>query len=289
MRSLRLPHVTALAAIAAAVAAFLVLVLRTDIALLRHEAHFDVPIRAVNVDLAIQDSKAAGAPVAAASLADGSVRLYPTVQDRAYWTYALAEADPARGAAIWREGTKAGAAPCGSCHGGVPGAERQAGVPAVAGLDLRYVAAQLQRYGSGARANEVMASIAAALSAQDRADVAAFAASLQASPAGSVPGHAPEALTRGAALDRAGNDARRIAACSACHGPAGGGGIPRVPALSGQDADYLANRLRALRAAPRPEGSETTAALMQAIASRMGNDEITAAATFYASAPASPR
>ena len=73
--------------------------------------------------------------------------------------------DPAKGEQL--------AATCVACHG--PGGNKPiADYPIIAGQHASYLARALADYKSGVRANPIMAGIAAPLSKQDQADLAAY-------------------------------------------------------------------------------------------------------------------
>lgn len=68
------------------------------------------------------------------------------------------------------------------------------------------------------------------------------------------------------------------AICTACHGPEGGGGIG--PKLSGQDATYIANRLRSYR---NRETVGARSVLMWPMASELSNDDIDGLSVYISS------
>jgi len=70
------------------------------------------------------------------------------------------------------------AKPCAACHGADFNTPISADIPRLAGQQADYLARALTDYKSGARKNPVMGGQAAALSAQDIQDVAAYVNSL---------------------------------------------------------------------------------------------------------------
>ena len=96
-----------------------------------------------------------------------------------------------------------------------------------------------------------MSPMAANLSAQDMADLAAYFSSLQAKP-----GTADPALVNtGGGIYRLGNIKREIASCAGCHGPRGNGNPQaNIPAIAGQRSAYVINQLQAFASGARPEG-----------------------------------
>ncbi|OZI75661.1 c-type cytochrome [Bordetella genomosp. 2] len=190
--------------------------------------------------------------------------------------------DPARIAASGANG----AAACATCHGARGEGNPAANFPRLAGLGSDYLREQLDALANGSRPNPVMAPIAAALSAEQRAALASYYAGLPA------PLDADRlAATRGAAITPADTGAwlanrgaweRNIPACSQCHGPGGIGVGAAFPALAGQSAAYIAAQLRAWREGRRPPGP---LALMPAVATRLSDQEIDAVAAYYGDLP----
>jgi len=110
-------------------------------------------------------------------------------------------------------------------------------VPKIAGQDAKYIAAALTAYRSGDRKFPTMRSVAASLSDQDIADLAAFystEAPSEPAPAalsGAVPADVAELLKKGN--------------CASCHGANFTTPIdPSYPKLAGQHGDYLYIALR---------------------------------------------
>lgn len=166
------------------------------------------------------------------------------------------------------------AAVCAACHG-QDGKGLQAEYPNLAGQGAGYLAKQLADYKSGARANAIMAGMAAGLSEQDMADVAAYFASLPA-----VQGVAEdrEDLKTGESIFRGGITSAKIAACMGCHGPAGKGNpAAKWPMLSGQNAAYTALTLRAFRSGERNNDPNE---MMRMVSHRLSDTEIDALANY---------
>ena len=91
-----------------------------------------------------------------------------------------------------------------------------------------------------------MRGIAAALSAEDMKNVAAFYATKQAKP-----GFAKnkETVQLGEKIYRGGIADRNVPACAGCHSPTGSGIPSQYPRLAGQHADYAEAQLVAFRGA----------------------------------------
>lgn len=142
---------------------------------------------------------------------------------------------------------KTKAAACAACHG-ADGNAVAPNFPKLAGQHAGYLAKQLQDYKSGARQDPTMSPMAQPLSEEDIQDLAAYYASQEL-----TLGNADESLVEvGGRIWRGGNPATGVAACTACHGPAGSGNAPAVfPLLRGQHAQYTAAQLEKFRAAGR--------------------------------------
>lgn len=156
---------------------------------------------------------------------------------------ALAAAFGAHGAQA--QDAKAGEkkiAMCIGCHG-IPGYQASFPeihkVPMIAGQNAKYIVAALQGYAKGDRKHPTMRGIAASLTEQDMADIAAFyegQANLPAVPEAvpAAPAKVAELLTKGA--------------CVSCHGANFSKPIdPSYPKLAGQHADYLTVALKAYK------------------------------------------
>ena len=168
---------------------------------------------------------------------------------------------------------KAKAAACASCHG-ADGNSANPEWPKLAGQHDKYLAKQLANFKAGDRNNPMMSPMAAPLSDQDMADLAAFFAGQTAS----VGKADPALVDAGEKLYRGGNATTGVAACMACHGPAGmGNPQANFPRLSGQHAAYTVNQLKAFRAGDR---SNDAGKMMQNIAARMSDDEMKAVASY---------
>lgn len=167
---------------------------------------------------------------------------------------------------------------CFGCHGLDGAGDGGSAFPRLAGQPANYLHAQLQAYADGRRPNEVMTPIAAALSDDDRRNVAAWYAGANARHRPPVGGD-PRQLQLGGALAAVGSAARGVQACNGCHGPGGGGLPPHVPYLAGQIAAYTELQLAAWA-----EGRRRTDPLdvMGDVARRLTADERRAVARYYA-------
>lgn len=131
------------------------------------------------------------------------------------------------------EAGKSKAEMCIGCHG-IPGYQNSFPeihkVPMISGQTEKYIAAALAAYKKGDRKHPTMRGIAASLTEQDMADLAAFYASHADKTAAETPRTASVEV---AALIEKG-------ACASCHGANFSKPIdPSYPKLGGQHADYL--------------------------------------------------
>jgi cytochrome c553 len=148
---------------------------------------------------------------------------------------------------------------CRTCHG-LDGLSVMPVAPSIGGEPASYISGQLEAFRSGARVNEMMSVVAAGLSDEQIADVAAWYAAQTATavpPAGFDPAAAP-------------------AACVECHGADGIAVIDAAPNLAGENAIYIDTQLKAFRSGKR--ASE----VMTPIAEGLDDAAIRAAADWYA-------
>ena len=150
------------------------------------------------------------------------------------------------------------AAMCIGCHGipdykaSFPEVYR---VPMIAGQSAKYIVSSLTGYKKGDRKYPTMRAIAASLSDQDMADLAAFystqagAEAVPAAVAGVVPATVADLLTKGN--------------CVSCHGANFSTPIdPSYPKLAGQHPDYLYAALREYQTDKNPQVGRNNAIMM---------------------------
>jgi len=172
------------------------------------------------------------------------------------------------------EAGKAASATCAACHG-ADGNSMVANFPKLAGQGAKYLVKQINDIKSGARPVLEMTGLLDALSSQDIENLAAYFQSQKSSP-----GQAKKELVKkGEVLYRMGNPATKVAACTACHGPAGAGvDLAVFPGLAGQHADYIASQLKKFRSGERNNDGDTR--MMRSVASRLSDKEIEAVASY---------
>ena len=165
---------------------------------------------------------------------------------------------------------KSKSATCAACHG-ADGNSAAADYPKLAGQHATYLASTLKAYREGSRANAIMAGMAAALSDDDIADLAAYYTT-QTTSGGAVDA---DLVARGEQLFRFGDSAKGVSACTACHGPTGAGiASAGFPSLKGQWAGYTETQLKAYR-----EGSRENA-MMNGVAQNLSDADIRAVASY---------
>jgi cytochrome c553 len=188
------------------------------------------------------------------------------------------------------EAGKAKTAVCAGCHG-ADGNSPAPTAPKLIGQNEKYLTKQLKDFvtpaDKGGRIAPIMNGMAATLSAEDRADVAAWFAS-QKAPVVAAPEVSADDLAIGERIYRGGNEATGVPACIGCHNPKGtgnaGAGWPR---LAGQHADYISAQLQAFRmAAQYPDDAskgrrnDGDGKMMRDVAAHLTDREISAVAAY---------
>ena len=151
-------------------------------------------------------------------------------------------------------------------------------VPKIAGQSEKYIVNALVAYKNGQRKHPSMRGIAASLSDQDMADVAAYYAQLGVNASAAPLGKAAAGSAKAAELVAKG-------ACSSCHGESFSQPVdPGFPKLAGQYRDYLYIALKSYKA----EGNPTVGrgnAVMAGVAKQFSNPELKVLAEYMASLP----
>jgi cytochrome c553 len=162
---------------------------------------------------------------------------------------------------------------CEACHG-ANGNSVNPEWPSLAGIGADYIAAQLANFKDMKRNNPIMYPLALALSPTDMADVAAY---FDSQPNTGLEAD-PSYWQAGQKLYRAGDKARGIPACMACHGPTGTGNKPaKFPALRGQHSVYIVKQLGDYASGARTTGPNN---IMQTIAKRLTPDDMRNVASY---------
>ena len=130
---------------------------------------------------------------------------------------------------------------CAACHG-EGGVTRAPGTPSLIGQDPQYLVPAMKAYRTGQRHHEIMRVVLSGVGDAELNSIAVYYARQAAV-------RAPTPLVGNPS---AGSGA--IAVCAGCHGEHGVSVVPAWPSLAGQDAQYLADAMRAYK-----HGSRTKA------------------------------
>jgi len=154
---------------------------------------------------------------------------------------------------------------CAECHGPSPDAGQRQSVPKLEGQHAAYILAALDAYADGARKHADMQRIAAALSRQQREDIAAWLGQFELKQL-PIPGsaQAPAAI------------ATTIENCQVCHGVGGNSFVPDYPRLNGQNKAYLVDALKSYK-----NGSRTNATMVYVV-KNLSDQELDEIAAYYA-------
>jgi len=172
------------------------------------------------------------------------------------------------------------AAMCIGCHGipdykaSFPEIYR---VPMIAGQSAKYIVSALGQYKKGDRKHPTMRAIAASLTEQDMADLAAFyAAEAKSEPV-------PAALTATPSAEVA--ELLKKGNCASCHGANFSTPIdPTYPKLAGQHADYLYIALKEYQTDKNPQVGRNNA-IMMGMARPFTHAEAKQLAAYFATLP----
>jgi cytochrome c553 len=164
---------------------------------------------------------------------------------------------------------------CAACHG-IHGEGAPGGVPRLAGQNADYMAHALSMFKGGTRASAIMQPIARTLSDVQIRQLADYF-SQQSAPRTAVAVSAPPDLVL-AGKQLAEMGAADVAACFSCHAAQGKGNGARFPRIAAEPAQFVVNRLREFQA--RAQGKTPEAGTMTAVAARMDDKQIEAAAAY---------
>jgi cytochrome c553 len=181
--------------------------------------------------------------------------------------------DSAAGEALYSNGDATrGVAACITCHG--PKGQSAMGTwPKLSAQHPAYLARQLKNFKEGVRANAIMMGMAAALTDQDMANIAAYLA--QQPPSQGV-AQDKETIELGQSIYRGGIAAKGVPACAGCHSPNGAGIPAQYPRQAGQWAEYSNSQLMSFR-----EGTRKNIQ-MNMIATKLSDNEMKAVSDYMA-------
>ncbi len=162
---------------------------------------------------------------------------------------------------------------CQGCHG-EEGISIEGLIPKLAGQYAKYIAKELRNYQAGTRSHQIMNAMAATISDDDLADIAAyFASRTKMKGAGSN-------SELGKKLFFHGDITRTMVACVNCHGVNGKGLTPNTsmfPVIGGQQKDYIRRQLVNFRKGDRTNSPN---GIMNRITQKLTDDELEALADY---------
>ena len=169
---------------------------------------------------------------------------------------------------------------CVACHA-ADGNSTLAANPKLAGQHADYLLKQMRNFKAAdgkqpERVNAVMNGMIAAYDDGQMRDLATyFASQVQKGEAAKN----RETVEYGQKLYRAGDQAKGLPACAACHGPAGAGIPAQYPRIGGQFAEYTETQLKAFREGSRANDPNK---MMRMVAIKMTDAEIKAVSDYIA-------
>jgi cytochrome c553 len=173
--------------------------------------------------------------------------------------------------------------PCMACHGAQGKASREGYLPRIAGKPAGYLYQQLLHFRDGRRQNATMTRLLAQQTDAYLQEMAGHFAALDLPHAPIPAATAPaEQLARGQLLVTQGDAARKLPACSTCHGTALTGVLPATPGLLGLPRDYLIAQLGAWQTQQRRALAPDC---MAQIAQRLTPADVGAVAAWLAAQP----
>jgi cytochrome c553 len=175
---------------------------------------------------------------------------------------------------------------CALCHGKQgEGLRKNEYYPRLAGKPAEYLYNQLVNFRDRRRDVPIMTYMVAYLSDPYLREIAEYYSALRPPYPAPLAAASKDAFARGEKLANAGDPARDIPPCSACHGKGLAGLQPAIPGLVGLNRDYVAAQMGAwkngVRKAAEPD-------CMAQIAAKLTPEDIDAVTTWIATRPASP-
>jgi len=163
--------------------------------------------------------------------------------------------------------------PCAVCHN-ADGNSVNPIWPKLAGQHASYIVKQLKNFKDGDRVNAQMTAMVASLTEQDMNDLGLYFENQK----NNLGFANQDSISLGQKIYRAGDSETGVAACMACHGPAGFGNPGAMyPSLQGQHAEYTAMQLKMFKTGERNNDAN---AVMRSIASRMTDPQIKAVSEY---------
>ncbi|MFM2051704.1 MAG: hypothetical protein RL682_2195 [Pseudomonadota bacterium] len=151
-------------------------------------------------------------------------------------------------------------------------------VPKISGQGAKYIISALNAYKKGERKHASMRGIAASLTDQDMADLAAFYSTSGAVAGAEAPGKAADGSAKAMELVTKG-------ACASCHGDSFSKPIdPTYPKIAGQHSDYLYVALKAYKTEGNAQIGRGNA-IMGGVAKQFSNAELKELANYMGKLP----
>ncbi len=161
---------------------------------------------------------------------------------------------------------------CGGCHN-PDGNSIIPENPRLAGLDAKYIARQLADFKEGKRENPIMSSIIPMVEEKEFKPLALYFSKQKRLTSES---DKADLLSKGKQIFEEGVVGTGAPACGGCHGE-DGSGSDKFPRLNGQNPAYVINQLTNFKNATRNNDPK---AVMQTVAKRLNEEEITAIAEY---------
>ncbi len=172
---------------------------------------------------------------------------------------------------------------CAACHGKEGRATRDGYFPRIAGKPAGYLYNQLLNFRDGHRRYPQMTYMVAHLSDAYLREMADYFSSLDLPYPPAQPAAAStQVLAHGRTLALEGDPARKIPACTACHGETLTGMLPTIPSLLGLSRDYLNAQFGAWRLGRRQAASPDC---MADISRKLTPEDISAVNAWLSSQP----
>ena len=163
---------------------------------------------------------------------------------------------------------------CKGCHG-PDGNSWDPLIPKLAGQYGKYISKQVRNYQASIRTHQIMGAVAASVTDEDLADIAAYFASQP-----MMKGDAPSNNQVGKDLFEKGDLSRMMVPCNNCHGATGKGQNPRnpvFPVIGGQHKGYLLGQLISFKKGNR---NNSPGGIMNITVQRMSDAELEAIAEY---------
>lgn len=172
---------------------------------------------------------------------------------------------------------------CTACHGKQGQAGPDGYYPRLAGKPAAYLYNQLLNFRDGQRHYGLMAGLIEPLSDTYLMEIAQYFSQIEAPYPRPVQATAPKpVLERGRVLVTEGDAAKKIPACTQCHGQALTGALPQIPGLLGLPRDYLNAQLGGWQTGQRRAHAPDC---MANIARQLTDQDVSAVAHWLASQP----